>query len=120
MKFTYILFVFLFACTSATEDDIVGQSPEVDDEPELVLFAEIEPIFINRCQMCHSNPPQNGAPMPLVLPEDVSDAIQNRGLINRISLANGNPNLMPQGGPRLPQSDIDLIIKWQNDGFLSE
>ena len=120
MKYTYIiLLVLIVSCTSATEDDLLEAQP-IDEEPELVLFSDIEPIIMDRCQNCHSNPPQNGAPMPLVLPEDVQDAILNRGLINRISRSNGEAGLMPQGGPRLPQNDIDLIIKWQEDGFLSE
>jgi hypothetical protein len=34
----------------------------------------------------------------------------------RISLPPGNPSLMPQGGPNLPQTEIDLITCWVDDG----
>jgi len=34
----------------------------------------------------------------------------------RISLPEGNPSLMPKGGSRLPQSEIDRITCWVDDG----
>ena len=59
-----ILFVFtILSCTTSTYDDI----EEIQDENpgELVTYQEIASIFQNNCTVCHSNPPQSGAPMPL-------------------------------------------------------
>jgi uncharacterized membrane protein len=89
-----------------------------EEIPEIVTFQDVKSIFENNCQQCHSNPPQNGAPMPLVSFENVRDAVLSRGLINRISRNEGDSGLMPLGGPRLPQSTINLIVSWEEDGLL--
>jgi hypothetical protein len=57
--------------------------------------------------------------MPLLTYENVKDAIENRGLINRIS-SNDLSFLMPFGGPRLPQNLIDQVIQWELDGFVEQ
>jgi hypothetical protein len=56
--------------------------------------------------------------MPLINYQNVKEAIQNRGLLDRISRNEGASGLMPLGGPRLPQSVIDLIFQWNEDGLL--
>ena len=58
--------------------------------------------------------------MPLITYDQVKDAVINRGLLNRIGLANGAPGLMPSGGPRMPQQTIDVVIKWNTDGLLEQ
>jgi hypothetical protein len=57
--------------------------------------------------------------MPLLTYEDVKNAVENRGLINRIS-SEDTGFLMPFGGPRLPQNLIDIVIQWETDGLLEE
>lgn len=111
--------ILLTGCTNNTIDDLESMQQDDDDGgPDLVVFEDVQPIFNNNCTMCHSNPPQNGAPMPLVTFENVRDAINNRGLLNRISRNEGESGLMPLGGPRLPQNLIDLINQWEEDGLL--
>ena len=56
--------------------------------------------------------------MSLATYNDVKNAMLNRGLLNRISLNNGDDLLMPQGGPRLPQPTIDVVAKWEQDGLI--
>jgi hypothetical protein len=54
--------------------------------------------------------------MSLITYNDVKNAVENRGLISRVSstdVAFG----MPFGGPRLPQNLIDLIIQWESEGL---
>lgn len=104
------------ACTSNTFDDL---DPNVVEDPsEDVTFEDVRFVFDNICTQCHSNPPQNGAPMPLVNYENVRDAVLTRGLLDRISRSEGEDGLMPLGGPRLPQETIDLIFQWNIDGLL--
>ncbi len=105
----------LYGCTANTFDDL---EPVQTNEVETVTFQDIKFVFDNICQQCHSNPPQNGAPMPLVTFDNVREAVQNRGLLDRISRPDGAPGLMPLGGPRLPQTTIDLIMQWNDDGLL--
>ncbi|MDC8003645.1 hypothetical protein POV27_06250 [Aureisphaera galaxeae] len=107
---------FLYACTSNTFDDISEPMEPVQEE-ETVTFQDVRFVFENICQACHSNPPQNGAPMPLVTYNDVRNAVLDRGLLDRISRQEGAPGLMPLGGPRLPQETIDLIMQWSADGL---
>ncbi|WP_235810992.1 hypothetical protein [Aequorivita aquimaris] len=88
--------------------------------PEVITYeANVKFIIDNNCIVCHSNPPQNGAPKPLVFYENVKEAVENRNLIGRIS--SEDPSfLMPLGGPRLPQNLIDIIIQWNEDGLIKE
>lgn len=108
--------LFLFGCTAVSEEDLVDATPI----PETITFNEdVKPIIDNNCIICHSNPPQNGAPMPLVSYENVKEAVQNRNLIGRIS-SEDPAFMMPFGGPRLPQNLIDIIIQWNEDGLIEE
>jgi len=108
--------IVLFGCTSNTIDDL---TPIIEDnEPEVVTYVDVESIFIDNCLRCHSNPPQNGAPMQLTSYNDVMNAVLDRGLIDRISRNEGETGLMPFGGPRLSQQGIDLIVQWNEDGLL--
>lgn len=112
----FLLFAGLVAsCTTHTLDDVMEP---VQEEPDLVTYQDVRFVFDNICQQCHSNPTQNGAPMPLVTYQNVRDAVLNRPLLDRISRPEGAPGLMPLGGPRLPQATIDLIFQWNEDGLL--
>ncbi len=113
--FIIVTILSISSCSQSTYDDI---EEETDPIPEIVTYQDVKPIIDGVCLACHSNPPQNGAPMPLVSFENVKDAVQNRDLINKISKNEGDNGLMPLGGPRLPQSSIDLIVKWNTDGLL--
>ena len=94
------------------------------DNPNLMAEAtykqNVKAIIDNNCISCHATVPRNGAPMALATYEQVKNAVLNRGLLNRISLKNGSSLLMPQGGPRLPQATIDIIVKWNQDGLLEQ
>lgn len=107
--------IFLFGCTYDSPDDLI----EAIDLPEegVTYNLHVKPIIDNNCINCHSSPPQNGAPMPLISYQNVKNAVQNRGLIQLISTQDLG-DVMPLGGPRLPQNLIDTVIQWQTDGFL--
>lgn len=109
--------MFLYSCSSRDLDDL--QPIIQEDTEEQVTFEDIRFVFETICTQCHSNPPQNGAPMPLVTYLNVRNAVETRGLLERISRPEADPGLMPLGGPRLPQATIDLIFQWSEDGFLA-
>ncbi len=111
-----LLIAILAGCTANTYDDIEAAQPE--DPSSVVTFQDVAFVFENVCTACHSNPPQNGAPMPLTNYEEIKNAVETRGLLDRISREEGAPGLMPLGGPRLPQQQIDLIMQWNEDGLL--
>jgi len=112
--FTIVVVGLLFSCTNASEEDLIDTTPI----EEIVTYSNaVKSIIDNNCIFCHSNPPENDAPMPLLTYDQVKDAVENRDLIERIS-SEDLGFVMPFGGPRLPQSLIDTVIQWQTDGLL--
>lgn len=102
----------LGSCSSNSPNDLEG------DIPTNVTYSEnVRPIIQSNCIRCHQEPPINGAPMPLIDYDKVKQAILERGLLDRISRAQGSQGLMPNGGPRLSQTNIDIIKKWRAQGF---
>jgi len=115
MKILYIILICatLLSCTNVSEDDLIDSTPL----PNLVTYeADVKSIIDNNCNFCHSDPPVNGAPRALVTYAQVKDAVEHHNLIGRIDGSSGP--LMPQGGPKLPQNLIDIIIQWEADGLL--
>ncbi|MES2811426.1 MAG: hypothetical protein V4670_03060 [Bacteroidota bacterium] len=107
----FIISIFATSCTNDSESDLT------DPVPIVVKYAtDVRPIIQANCIECHTDPPENGAPMPLLTYENVRDAVIDRGLIDRISST--DPSfLMPYGRDRLPQSKIDIIIAWKNSNY---
>lgn len=103
----------LAGCTNDSTDDLTEAVPV----NETVTFSKVRAIMQANCTSCHGSIPSSGAPISLVTYEDVKTAILENDLIGRMSIENGGGGLMPEGGPRLPQSTIDVVIKWQADGF---
>ena len=115
------LFIVLSACSSNTFDDLqpIVEDP-MEEEPveEFVTYQDVKFVFDNTCTACHSNPPTNGAPVPFSNYIEVRNGIINNGILDRVSRSEGDGDLMPLGGPRLPQSTIDLLNQWNDDGLL--
>ncbi|WP_309610152.1 hypothetical protein [Flavobacterium sp.] len=76
----------------------------------------VKTIVDNNCIRCHGNIPTNGAPFSLTTYADVKSRIIT--IKDRISRPDGSNGIMPDGGPRLPQTTIDIIFKWQADGLI--
>ncbi|HTG64934.1 MAG TPA: hypothetical protein VL859_01035 [Flavobacterium sp.] len=116
--FSLLVFAsFLVACSNDNPETLMEDIP---NEDAITYQQNVKSIIDNNCISCHAATPRNGAPMSLVTYDQVKNAIQNRGLLNRISLNNGNSLLMPQGGPRLPQATIDIVSQWQQAGLLEQ
>jgi len=117
MKSNIILLFSVFAlftsCTNDSEYDLVNQNV-----PSAITYTNsIKSIMDNNCISCHGNTPSSGAPMSLTTAQNVKDAVLGRGLIDRISKAQGAAGMMPFGGTRLSQSKIDDVVNWKNTGF---
>lgn len=111
------LSILTVSCSSTTYDD-VGPELVLDPPPLVITYQDVAPTFNSVCLACHSNPPQNGAPMSLDTFESVRDAVLDRDLLDRISRNEGDSGAMPLGGPRLPQDNINEIVQWEADGLL--
>lgn len=109
-----ILFVLLqYGCTNDSTSDLIDGST-VD---EITYTNTVKAIIDNNCVVCHASTPINGAPMSLTTYENVKDAVLTRGLLDRISRAQGASGMMPNGGTRLPQEKINQINTWTSEGF---
>ena len=118
MKTKHILFILIgsltFNCSNVSEEDLIDATPI----PTTVTYIDnVKSIIDNNCIACHSDPPVNGAPISLVTYENVKNAVENNGLLSRIS-SDDLSFSMPFGGPRLPQNTIDIIIQWEADGLI--
>ena len=111
-----LLILLISSCTTSTYEDLIPV--EETDPSEIITYQDVRSTFDNICSACHTNPPQNSAPMPLVTYLNVKEAVLNRDLLDRISRNEGADGLMPFGGPRLPQQTIDKIFQWNEDGLL--
>ena len=110
-------FSILMSCTDDNPSTLLDNTPNTG----MITYSQnVKSVIDNNCVVCHAAVPKNGAPMSLVTYNQVKDAVLKRGLLNRISLENGNSSLMPNGGPRLPQVTIDMMLKWEKDGLLEE
>ncbi|MFT3794005.1 hypothetical protein [Flavobacterium sp.] len=105
----------LTGCSNDSTSDLIGDP--IPPGATITYSGNVAAIINNNCLGCHSNPTQNGAPMSLTTYEFVKQAIQNRGLLDRISRDQGAEGMMPLGGTRLPQSAIDIIEQWQQQGL---
>lgn len=106
------LILIQFGCTNDSASDLIEDS----NFDEITYTNTVKNIIDNNCIVCHAATPVSGAPMPLVTYANVKNAVQNRGLLNRISRAQGEAGLMPIT-TRLPQATIDKIASWAQNGF---
>tara|TARA_B110000438_G_scaffold66222_1_gene66705 strand:+ start:442 stop:1794 length:1353 start_codon:yes stop_codon:yes gene_type:complete len=90
---------------------------------------EIQPIFNNYCTSCHIDGGayfggldlssytlvmEGGSSGNTIVPYEHADS----ELYQRITLYQSDDQFMPQNGSSLPQSDIDLIAQWIDEGAL--
>ncbi|WP_299212006.1 hypothetical protein [uncultured Aquimarina sp.] len=122
MKVYFFKFLILciitisISCENDSENDLIDVTPPVT---VVTYDNNVKAIIDNNCTSCHNDPPINFAPMPLLTFDQVKEAVDNRGLLDRVSSEDTN-FLMPSGGPRLPQATIDIILQWNTDGLLEQ
>lgn len=106
-----VVLLTILSCTNDSDSDLLENT-----ESETVTYTEVVKLIMDqKCVSCHGATPINGAPMSLHTYETVKDAVLNRGLIDRITRIEGQSGFMPLGGSKLPQTQIDEIIQWQNE-----
>jgi uncharacterized membrane protein len=99
----------------------MGGAPDGRDMPgnSPTWWRDVEPIVRRRCQTCHTNPPQFGAPVPFVTYEDVlrphaSGQPYHEIMAYRIvAPSNAMP---PPTQPQLTQPEIATIQQWSRAG----
>jgi uncharacterized membrane protein len=115
LKFGFFSISLLFiSCTNDSSNDLLEQELLTES---VNYTKNVKPIIDANCISCHAAVPISGASTSLVTYNQVKNAIEEQGLIQRITLQMGQSGFMPQGNARLPQSKIDIIVKWQVEGF---
>ncbi|WP_298547968.1 hypothetical protein [uncultured Aquimarina sp.] len=119
-----LLFLFVITLFSCSSSDDSTTEPEVIVDPDPIpgqtstYTAHVKTIIDINCIECHGDPLDQGAIMMLLTYDQVVDAVNNRGLFNRIATTNAF-NVMPESG-RLPQATIDIVEDWIADGLLEQ
>lgn len=108
-----VLAMALYSCDSHTYEDI---EQETIIEGDVTYDANVKSIISANCVSCHSDG-NSAAFRPLNTYDEVKDAVLTAGLLDRIQMQNSEPGVMPQTG-RMPQSKIDVILQWNEDGLL--
>ena len=105
-----ILGVFFISCISNVEEqliDTIGEEEQVE-ETFVSYSANVKPIIDGRCISCHS---PSGGTSP-----DLTGYANLKAKAARVKSRVGN-GTMPQNGA-LPQSQIDIVVNWVNEGAL--
>lgn len=89
----------------ATKDDLIFQNITYD--------GQIEDLVKTNCIACHTDPPNNGASIPLTTYEAVKNAVESRDLIQKINSAT---NPMPPDG-LMPKETRRIFDAWVTQGL---
>ncbi|MBC9796990.1 hypothetical protein [Sinomicrobium weinanense] len=114
---TFFIVLLTISCSSSNDDDL-NPDPDPDPDPgeEVTYVDDVQPIIQSNCLSCHSDPPQNNAPMHLTTYNAVKQAVENRGLLTRI---NSTSSPMPPTG-RMSQANRNIIEEWVDQGFIED
>ena len=117
MSTNIVLFAAACLVMASCENDSAADLMEPVPTGDITYSGHVKAIIDNNCLACHGAVPASGAPMSLTTYSQVREAVQDRGLLDRISRPEGTPGLMPNGGPRLPEPIIETIIQWNAQGL---
>ncbi|WP_282041345.1 hypothetical protein [Winogradskyella flava] len=112
---TALFAICIYSCSYDSESDLIDAVDPIDPDIIVTYVDNVEAIIQSACIGCHSDPPVNGAPVPWVTYDQVNQRAND--ILNRMSRQSGAPGAMPPSG-RLPQSTIDIIEQWIEDGKL--
>jgi len=115
LVFVTFLSFMIYGCSYDSENDLIEPIVNPTDNGGIVNYSNnVKPIMTSSCISCHASPPINGAPFSLITYDQVSQRANN--VLNAMSRQSGASGAMPPAG-RLPQSTIDIIQQWIDDGL---
>ena len=120
MKNINILFILISlilgtGCENSSESDLIEQA---DPTEQITYTNNVRAIVNDNCVACHSDPAINGASVTMANYSQVKNVFENTDALDRMNSQPGESGFMPKWGIRLPQSTIDLVEQWMNEGFL--
>lgn len=109
---TFLIGFIVISCTNDSSDDFPNPIPQ-----EVNYSDHVKGIMTNNCLACHNSGPNPIGPFPLETYDQVREETENGNLLFRIQLPPGDRLVMPQSG-KMSQTNIDIIIKWADQGYL--
>lgn len=79
------------------------------------LPCDVEAVLRAKCRACHSNPPTNGAPFPLVTQDDFLAPYFSKS-VRETAITAISTDYMPLNGPPLPANEKELMLGWLDAG----
>ena len=109
------------SCADSGDDTNEGQTDGGGDVTVDLTWCDVEPILEARCQRCHTDPPQNGAPFPLLTYADTQagDSPQRYEQMGAAISADFMPPQWLAVDPpveALPCSEKHTLLEWVNQG----
>ena len=113
IKFISVLLIIplLIGCATDSSEDFLKPIPDIVDYTNHVM-----PIISSNCVSCHNSNANPIGPFPLETYDEVRDKTENENLLARIQLPEGAPLIMPPAG-KMSQTNIDIILKWKQQGY---
>lgn len=112
----FILIFLLSNCDKQVGKVEKSAPPQVGACDTITYVKHIQPILVSSCGLgssgCHNSVGGGG---DLNNYAQVKAIGENGKLKNRV--IDGVPSIMPQGGPKLPQSQLDLIQCWITNNY---
>lgn len=108
--------LFVCSCYYDNEEDLYkNYNTDCNSDTTISYSGFIQPLLATECAVsgCHAGPAP-AAGRDLTRYQDVKAIADNGSFAGRITGTTGA--LMPQGGPKLPQCDIEKIQAWISQG----
>ncbi len=119
--------LFTAACSSTPNDppsapsggDAAADAPVVGgvDDSNLIPCAPRR-VLQTVCQQCHTQPPQNGAPFPLVTRSNVVRSTAD-GQIRELMIQQIEAGRMPLNPVTIEAGDRAILLEWLRDGAIA-
>lgn len=108
------LFLFLFLATVVVFEFCSSSKKAQSTTPKLSYTDNVQNIVATSCSPCHVGA---GARQKRL---DNYDAVKSNidDIIRRIQLNPNDKGFMPFRHPKLPDSTIQVFIRWRNDGLM--
>jgi len=111
MRFIITFAILLLFLSSCTYNELPPIPVCESDTPSFSTC--VKPIMDNHCLVCHSDATLNEA---LSNYDAIRHYVINGDLLDRIQRAEGSEGFMPLGGNKLDNVQIEILIKWKNNG----
>jgi hypothetical protein len=93
-----------------------SSSRKLRASPKVTYATNVQPILQASCTPCHFPPQGNKKPLNsyAAAKENIDD------IIARIQKNPSDKGFMPMRHPKLPDSTIQVFVRWKNDGLIEK